>query len=270
MSRRFDGLRYLVRMKAPLRIFMYYLRDKLNVDSILSADRMAARDTFRNSTKSGSFTTDWFTWKIPYWISAFEKAYRQQQPIRALEIGSWEGRSTVFMLDHFPDMQMVCVDTWAGAHGHQQDPRWQSSLSDIEQHFDANIKTSAARVTKYKGTSQAYFATLPSSETFDLIYVDGSHFADDVLCDAVNAWAHLAPGGVMILDDYLWRMYRQENSNPAWAINTFLRYIGEYTVIHAYYQMILQKPISSATLVQRQTMPVDQVAPLKAAAPLPD
>jgi len=39
---------------------------------------------------------------------------------------------------------------------------------------------------------------------FDLIYVDGSHQASDVLADAVLSFHLLKNNGVIIFDDYLW------------------------------------------------------------------
>ena len=43
------------------------------------------------------------------------------------------------------------------------------------------------------------------SEYFDLIYIDGSHQAPDVLSDAVQGVNLLKIEGVMIFDDYLWQ-----------------------------------------------------------------
>ena len=39
---------------------------------------------------------------------------------------------------------------------------------------------------------------------FDLIYIDGSHQASDVLVDAIMSFELLKLGGVMIFDDYIW------------------------------------------------------------------
>ena len=40
---------------------------------------------------------------------------------------------------------------------------------------------------------------------FDLIYIDGSHQASDVLVDAILSFELLKLGGVMIFDDYIWK-----------------------------------------------------------------
>ena len=41
---------------------------------------------------------------------------------------------------------------------------------------------------------------------FDLVYIDGSHSAKDVLLDSLLAWRLLRPGGAMIWDDYEWAL----------------------------------------------------------------
>ncbi len=61
---------------------------------------------------------------------------------------------------------------------------------------------------------------------FDLIYVDGSHQASDVLTDSIMAFQLLRVGGVMIFDDYLWSWDpegKQDTLNmPKAAIDSFI------------------------------------------------
>jgi predicted O-methyltransferase YrrM len=61
---------------------------------------------------------------------------------------------------------------------------------------------------------------------FDLIYIDGSHQAPDVLTDAVMSFQLLKVGGVMIFDDYLWTMdkpgFQDVLKMPKPAIDAFL------------------------------------------------
>lgn len=58
--------------------------------------------------------------------------------------------------------------------------------------------TSAATV---KVTSDAYFAGLDPSVTFDLIFVDGLHLREQVARDATNALQHLSERGVVVFHD---------------------------------------------------------------------
>ena len=52
----------------------------------------------------------------------------------------------------------------------------------------------------------------------------------------------LKRSGLMIFDDYLWRFYKDDNDNPAAAVNAFLkRNKGAYRVVRAYWQLIIEK-----------------------------
>lgn len=51
-------------------------------------------------------------------------------------------------------------------------------------------------------------------ESMDLIYIDGSHEAPDVLSDACLAFTLLRVGGVMIFDDYTWFQGSRTDRDP--------------------------------------------------------
>jgi SAM-dependent methyltransferase len=52
-------------------------------------------------------------------------------------------------------------------------------------------------------TSDDYFASLAVDETFDLIFIDGLHQADQVLRDIDNSLRHLNDGGTIVCHDML-------------------------------------------------------------------
>ena len=57
----------------------------------------------------------------------------------------------------------------------------------------------------------------------DLIYVDGSHFAKDVLLDAALGFELLNPGGVMVFDDAVsWRYGDSIHDSPKQAVDAFI------------------------------------------------
>lgn len=57
----------------------------------------------------------------------------------------------------------------------------------------------------------------------DFIYVDGSHFAKDVLADAVLGFEILNVGGVMLFDDAVsWRYGEAIQDSPKIAIDSFI------------------------------------------------
>jgi hypothetical protein len=183
------------------------------------------------------FTSDWFSPDIPVWQKAMEP-YRGKPRVHYLEIGAYEGRSAVWMLEHVltdPTSRATVIDLFDGP---------------FEARYRANIeKTGAAeRVTTIKGFSQIAARSLPMN-SFDVIYIDGSHSQDDVLEDAVACWRLLKPGGILIFDDY-WYAGEHEASNPAdspgdfpkVAIDAFCQcFRRQLTVIHNGYQLIARK-----------------------------
>jgi predicted O-methyltransferase YrrM len=199
------------------------------------------RDEFETRAAQGQFKERWFDMNLVPWCVTFSKVLSRTDPLRILEIGSWEGRSTLFFLTYFKQAQLTAVDTWEGSD------EWHymatSNLQDLEARFDHNVGLSGQQVTKRKGSSLYVLPNLlEEKQKFDLIYVDGSHLADDAITDAINAWRLLEQGGIVIFDDVMWPAYRRTHANTAWAINSFLKhYAGEYKVLHAQYQLILQK-----------------------------
>ncbi|HEU5295425.1 MAG TPA: class I SAM-dependent methyltransferase, partial [Burkholderiaceae bacterium] len=223
------NLPHLLATRAPLAAWSCYVRTAMRRPR-LERYRQAKERFVQDALSSGQFGTDWFCGNIPYWLAAFDRYQLFKRPLQALEIGSWEGLSSRFVLDTLPLAHLTCVDTWEGADEHQGMP-----LRLVEKRFDHNLACHAERLTKFKGTSLAFFAAQPAQPRFDLIYIDGSHHSDDVMLDALRGFALLKVGGVMILDDYLWRFYARRNDDPAAAIHAFLRLkSGCYDLFMAY------------------------------------
>jgi glycosyltransferase involved in cell wall biosynthesis/predicted O-methyltransferase YrrM len=188
-----------------------------------------ATQTSESITRSEyQFTADWFSHCIPVW----DQLIGGVRATRILEIGSFEGRSTCYLIENCSKtepIEIYCVDTWEGGVEHDK-----NAMREIEQRFDHNVTLAkqrashAASVTKLKKSStQALAEIIARREApFDLIYVDGSHQAPDVLADAVLAFQLLRVGGIMIFDDYLWRLEpdgRQDPLNmPKPAIDSFI------------------------------------------------
>jgi predicted O-methyltransferase YrrM len=201
----------------------------------LAPDVKEARDRFRSAAASRQFTQDWFDNNIPTWTAKLRGFAANRPQPRILEVGSYEGRSTLFLLTHFPTAHITVVDLWSASGGER---------SAIESRFDANVAEHAARITKHRGRSAEVLGRLASgAERFDLIYIDGSHFADDVIVDATLSWSLLNPGGVIIFDDYIWlSRHHDARKSGCRAINLFLRLMeGEYRILHVAHQIILQK-----------------------------
>ena len=178
------------------------------------------------------FTSDWFSANIPVWEKVLEP-YRHQPDVQYLEVGLYEGRSSIWALENIlthSTARMTGVDIFSG---------------ETERRYRANMKLSGAsdKVTTIKGYSQEVLRNLPLNN-YDIIYIDGSHFEDDVLEDAVLSWRLLKDNGILIFDDYRW--YRTSEGKvtklPRAAIDPFVRcFADQCEVLHVGYQLILRK-----------------------------
>lgn len=176
------------------------------------------------------FSTDWFSYNIPIWEKALAP-YRGKPELNYLEIGVFEGRSCVWMLEN------ILTDSTARLTG------MDVFLDVPKSRFLANIERTGAanKVNLIVGSSQKELRKLPL-ESFDIIYIDGSHSADDVLEDAILSWRLLKEGGLLIFDDYAWVMPYEEAGKPKLAIDIFNKIYGKhFVVVHCGYQVIMRK-----------------------------
>lgn len=192
---------------------------------------------------------DWFSHNIPVWSWAFQSRLRTDSPIRILEIGSFEGLSAHYLLSKFPNSSIICVDTWLGSTEYKtEEGKEIYDFSRVRDRFRKNVQRFGNRVTPYEGTSMQFFAGDTSGQLFDLIYVDGSHEADDVLTDAILGFRRLREGGLMIFDDYMWRFFATKTRNPAAAIETFVSLKREdLEVVHVGYQVIIKRTLTHSS-----------------------
>ncbi len=175
------------------------------------------------------FTTDWFTHNIGHWQAAIG-----DRPIRhALELGVFEGRSVVWMLDNGIE-HVTAVDWW--------DAEWleQRGHHDTEATFDHNVAPYGDRVTKVKASTFDFLKA--NDQTFDLVYIDGGHVGKNVITDAVLAHHALAADGLLIFDDYGQDKNPKRIDRARGAINHFMElFADDYAAIHVGYQVILRK-----------------------------
>lgn len=177
------------------------------------------------------FTTDYASQNTSNWARIFEE-YRARPGVRMLEIGSYEGRSAIWFLENIltdASASIVCLDFFSSA--------------PLSMRFDHNIRLSGqgGKVTKLKGHSAAVLPTLPLDH-FDIIYVDGSHQAVDVLMDAMLSWYRIKPGGIILFDDYLWAPGTPVTERPQLAIDLFLQsFDGRYELLLKSYQIAIRK-----------------------------
>ena len=165
-----------------------------------------------------NFGADWFWPSIPNWERNL--AHMKGKPNLAyLEVGPFEGRSFFWLLDNIfmhATTRATAIDIFETGTS-----TWY--IGEFEARFRKNAKISGREkdITIIKGYSQVELRSLPL-ESFDLIYIDGSHATNDVLADIVLSWGLLKNGGIIILDDYRWHADWPFDLRPAFAIRAFI------------------------------------------------
>lgn len=198
------------------------------------------------------FTKDWFHWAPQVWEQLIpllpdgETYGVADHGVRQfLEIGSFEGRSTVWIAENMARKgdRILCIDTWKGGEEHGEE-----DMDAVWQRFKANTDIAKEKTGVFIGTARGTSIVGLADElpewagTYDFIYIDGSHIAKDVLTDACMAWPLLKQGGLMVFDDYMWGEPRDILHRPKPAIDAFTNlFAEELNIVHVGYQLVVQK-----------------------------
>lgn len=116
---------------------------------------------------------DWFSSNCNIWHKLFNDKDLKNKKINYLEIGSFEGRSTIFVAEFLIKANLFVVDTFKGSDEHNK-----INFNLVYKNFKNNTKYFSKRLTINRMSSKKFFAI--NKNKFDIIYIDGSHFCDDV------------------------------------------------------------------------------------------
>ncbi len=177
------------------------------------------------------FTYDWFTSAVPVWTRVLQP-YAGRPDIHYLEVGVFEGRSAIWMLNNIlthPTSTLTGMDLFPG---------------DLKERYLANLELAGAahKAITITGRSQVELRGL-KPDSYDIIYIDGGHTGDMVLADAVLSWDLLKVGGLLIFDDYRWKMEEYPAEvRPGVSIQSFITAYRNYLeLVHLDYQAIVRK-----------------------------
>lgn len=177
--------------------------------------------------------------------------------IHLLEIGSFEGRSSVWFLDNLltnKKSTITCLDPWMDYSQDgkslnsydSEESQWKFGTDKIIDTFLYNIEASgfSDKVIVERGISTKILPKLLVNENkYDIIFIDGNHVAPFVLMDAVLSWDLLKVGGIMIFDDYLWMPERYKSLTPKIAVDSFIEVFEDYNdvILNRYRKAIRKK-----------------------------
>lgn len=170
------------------------------------------------------FTNDWFDVNIENWTKWLAHL-KGQEGARILEIGSFEGRSALWLIENIltgANATMTCIDPWQDSY---EKYLTQVGMRDVEERFRSNLaehlKSGKAMIHKrpsYEILPEMIAERVPP---YDMGYVDGNHYAHFALRDIVEIFELIKPGGLLIVDDYKWHD-PQHFLNPGVAIHSFI------------------------------------------------
>jgi hypothetical protein len=173
-----------------------------------------------------AFTTDWFTDRIPTWERML-KEFKGKPDINYLEIGVFEGRSALWVLENVlthPAAKAIMIDAF-------QEPVYQTFTSNINRSGEAN---------KFKiliGLSTDKIKELPAN-SIDFAYINGSAKGIVIQSDLVSTWNLLKVNGIIIcaryrLDKKMRNNFEMQPNDPGpyEAIDAFLKLYKPYIKI---------------------------------------
>lgn len=190
------------------------------------------------------FTKDWFGWAPPVWEQLIPMLSGEAGKRNFLEIGSFEGRSTVWTMENMMQKgdYIYCIDTWEGGEEHGAEDMQAVFMRFKENTAIAKDKTKVVRGYAMDTSTTELASKIQDGLQYDFIYIDGSHIAKDVLTDACMAWQVLKPKGIIVFDDYVWGDPRDILHRPKAAIDAFTNiFAEEVEVIHVGYQLVVRK-----------------------------
>ena len=180
-------------------------------------------------------------------ISYFNNNYNKvkfSKPINILEVGVYTGVSLIEIVKLIPNSFGTGIDLWMNYNENEL-------LSNIDNHkvkesFYKNIKNTGLE-NRIKGlqihSTFGLLQFIKDNVFFDFIYIGGSHLLLDCYSDLVLSWQILERGGILAIDDYL---YKKDDPNilnsPYQAVNHFLKvFENKYKLLSITYRVFLEK-----------------------------
>jgi hypothetical protein len=140
-----------------------------------------------------------------------------------IELGVFEG-DTTFNITHLlasrnPKYKHYAIDPFQASENLKQEV-----VDKAKKQFISNMvefpQVELIEKTSFEGLLELHQRGVKA----DFIYVDGSHFAKDVLSDAVLGFELLNLGGVMLFDDAVsWRYGDHIQDSPKIAVDSFIQ-----------------------------------------------
>jgi len=215
----------------PKIIYGYYFYNK-KVNSFKKEDI----NIYYNNKYKFDYYSD-FKINFLFWENITTKISK----IKYLEIGSFEGRSTVFIKELGNLESLMAIDTFEGSDEHK---KRNIDFKKVYENFKYNLNLGAGgkNINFLKTNSDDFFNN--NKNYYNLIYIDGSHHYEQVKKDFINSFNFLENNGYIICDDFMWVYYDKIELNPMKAIlECYELYKDKLFIEFVNYQIIFKKLI---------------------------
>jgi predicted O-methyltransferase YrrM len=150
-----------------------------------------------------------------FMVGTIDKLAQSNPNLKLLEVGSWTGSSALTWSQAISKFcsgggTVLCVDPWApyfnekdiGGGDNYQNMNNAANLDLSYNLFLHNIQFAATgvKINHIRGTSSEILPYL-APDSFDIVYLDGSHYLEDIRFDLAAADKLLKDGGVLCGDD---------------------------------------------------------------------
>lgn len=135
------------------------------------------------------------------------------RPMRVAEIGVASGITSELLLRTFPHLTLVMVDPWRVFY-----PGTRKTQCDYDSAYETAVRRTqfaGDRVAVLRLTSvEAAQEVKKRGWAFDLVFIDGAHFYENVRQDLEHWWPLVKPGGLLTGHDY----DSPRNQTGAWGV----------------------------------------------------
>lgn len=148
-----------------------------------------------------TFTADWTTDRVSGTWLPFVQQFIGREKMYALEIGAYEGRSTVWMLENIltdPTSRIVVIDPFLGGSVPDLPNEYLTAFVENTLPYQKQVRILQAKSAEIDAHTLYPFAR----NGFELVYIDASHMPFETVYEARLAWDVTNKGSVIIFDDY--------------------------------------------------------------------
>lgn len=155
-------------------------------------------DAIRRKQQRVRFTEDWFCQAS---CDALARLADETRHVSGdiIEVGSWEGRSTIALANAAHPAVVHAVDTWRGSPG--EISRDLAAQRDVFATFTGNVRTATRGNVQPHRMGWRHYFLHRDPNPIRLLFIDAEHTYVEVRENIEAALPHMAPGGVICGDD---------------------------------------------------------------------